>query len=197
MIHAEKQRLREKIRILSLGSPAVNSKSLTTLIMALDAWNQSRNILMYSPLPGEPDLMALAEEGAGCGRNFFFPRIEGNEIAVYRRLAGSRWISGPFGLSEPDPGSWKAASIAEIDMVLVPGVAFDTSGRRLGRGKGFYDRLLGHPAFRGLKIGVAWPWQIVESVPMESHDISMDLIMAEREAHIPTGSRLDKSGERE
>ncbi len=197
MIRGEKQRLREKMKKLALESPAGDPLPKTRLIMTLDAWHQSRNILMYSPLTDEPDLMVLAEEQEESCRNFFFPKIEGDEIAIYRRLADSGWIPGPFGLNEPDPGSWKEASKDEIDMVLVPGVAFDRSGGRLGRGKGFYDRLLGQPGFRALKIGIAWPWQIVESVPTESHDMRMDLILTGRDAHIPEGSRLDKLGERE
>ena len=197
MIQSEKQRLREKMRSLARESPRGDPSPLIRLILDHDAWRQSANVLMYYPLPGEPDLMMLADDTDRSGKNFFFPRIDGGQIAIYRRLEGSRWVSGPFGLSEPDPESWKEASSLEIDMVLVPGVAFDRSGRRLGRGKGFYDRLLGHPAFGAIKIGVAWPWQMVESVPVESHDVRMDLLMAGGESHLPEGSRLDKSGERE
>ena len=202
MIWAEKQRLRERIRRLSPGAPALNSKSWTTQIMNHDTWKRSSNVLLYSPLTGEPDLGALVDETMESERKFFFPRIEGNDIALYRQMPGSRWVKGPFGLNEPDPNSWEQAAVAEIHMVLVPGLAFDRGGGRLGRGKGFYDRLLGHPSLDApndssiIKVGVAWSWQLLESIPMENHDVRMDYLVTE-ETFLSTkaeqpGSGLDK-----
>jgi len=78
---------------------------------------------------------------------------------------------------------------------LVPGLAFDLLGGRLGRGRGFYDRLLREGLFHGIKVGYAWDWQLVDKVPCEQHDIRMDYIVTERKL-LQVGSGLDKPAER-
>ena len=177
MIQAEKQRLRERMRVLAGSSEPGDSSALMEKVQALDSWNQASSVLLYAPLPGEPDATLLI--GNREERHFLFPRIEGDTLGIYRRGARSRWITGPFGLQEPDPESWEACSPADVDLVMVPGLAFDLSGRRLGRGKGYYDRLLGLPEFSATKVGLAWPWQLLPSVPAEEHDVRMDLVVAE------------------
>jgi len=126
--------------------------------------------------------------------SFLFPKIEGERLTIYRMSSGSLWTTGPYGIREPDPGSWRKASPEEVDLAVIPGLAFDAAGGRLGRGKGYYDRLLGDPAFRGIKVGLAWEWQIVGEVPATAHDIRMDLVLA-GEKILPMGSMLDKPGE--
>jgi 5-formyltetrahydrofolate cyclo-ligase len=83
-------------------------------------------------------------------------------------------VSGQFGIREPDPDCIEIPS-HQLDLVLVPGVAFDLHGRRLGRGKGFYDRLL--TEVRGMKCGVAFDEQVLNEIPKESHDIHMNFIL--------------------
>lgn len=177
MIHAEKQRLRARMRDLAGSSRPGNSSALMEKVQALDSWKQASSVLLYAPLPGEPDPTLLI--GNRKKRHFLFPRIEGDSLGIYRRGAQSRWITGPFGLQEPDPGSWEKCSPADVDLVMVPGLAFDLSGRRLGRGKGYYDRLLGHPDFSGIKVGLAWLWQLLPLVPAEDHDVRMNIVLAE------------------
>jgi 5-formyltetrahydrofolate cyclo-ligase len=87
-------------------------------------------------------------------------------------------LSGQFGIREPAP-TCVEIPLADLDLVLVPGVAFDASGHRLGRGKGYYDRLLEH--FAGKKIGIAFDEQMVGAVPTEKNDGRMDVIVT------PTG----------
>lgn len=102
-----------------------------------------------------------------------------------------------FGIREPDPEQWPAADIQTIDLALIPGLAFDRSGNRLGRGKGFYDRLLGSPGFRALKIGIVTERFLLPEIPVEAHDIRMDLVLTESSLHCPETSGLDNGGERE
>jgi len=180
MINDEKQRLRARIRALARGCSGGNSSDILASLGGLPAWKKARTVLLYSPLPGEPDpLPLISEEMRRGGGSLLFPRIEGDHLGLYRYVEGIPWREGPHGLKEPDPGTWQGASIAEVDLALVPGLAFDPLGGRLGRGRGFYDRLLGNPAFRGLKIGLCWDWQVVELVPMAAHDAPMDLVVTE------------------
>lgn len=92
----------------------------------------------------------------------------------------ARWLKSSFGVWEPDPISSTKVSLSECVGVLVPGLAFDREGYRLGYGKGFYDRAL--VGFKGLKVGVAFSSSLVnESLPHSDHDQVMDLIVTETE----------------
>jgi len=192
MIDAEKQRMRSRIRELSLINPSGNSGRLLDALLGLEEWKRSSRVLLFAPLPGEPDPTLL--EQYGDTRDFYFPRIEGGMLGLYRRRPESLWSSGPYGLLEPDPKTWERGSSKEPDLALVPGLAFDPQGGRLGRGKGFYDRLLGDPCFQALKVGLAWSWQITDEVPAELHDVAMDLVVTE-ERIIRPASMLDKPAE--
>ncbi len=202
MIEAEKQRLRERMRKLALEGTPGNASLFFERLRELDPWKNSTSILLYSSIGSEPDPSSLMM--AATGRSFLFPRIEGDHLEIYRMTSESSWIVGPFGIREPNPESWESASPKEIDLALVPGLAFDPAGGRLGRGKGFYDRLLGHPEFQGIKVGLAWDWQLLPSIPCEEHDIRMDFVIAEKMIHQGSplispqeGSMLDKPKERE
>jgi 5-formyltetrahydrofolate cyclo-ligase len=99
-----------------------------------------------------------------------------NEIYHPRRVTDLRVeiMSGKFGIREPME-TCVAIPPNDLDLVLVPGVAFGLDGHRLGRGKGYYDRLLEN--FTGRKIGVAFDEQIVDAVPSEQNDVRMDLVL--------------------
>ena len=164
------------MRELSRLSLPGDSVAHRQCLLDLSEWETASTILLYNPLPGEVDLMPLIR--GDDSRKFLFPRIEGEHLQLYRPSGTDEWITHPLGLLEPDPETWEKASPGEIDLALIPGLAFDPQGGRLGRGKGFYDRLLGDPDFRGVKIGICWHWQVVDSVPYEAHDIRMDLIVS-------------------
>ena len=83
-------------------------------------------------------------------------------------------LSGQFGIREPSPACVEIP-LNDLDLVLVPGVAFDLRGNRLGRGKGYYDRLL--ESFNGHKIGIAFDEQVVDAVPVENLDVRMNAIL--------------------
>lgn len=172
--------------------PETFSPSLAELAR-LDLFQKASSILLFAPLPGEPDPFPLKE--ALPGRNFLYPRIEGEELTLYLQTPDSIWTTGPFGLREPDVRTWERREPDAIEIALIPGLAFDASGGRLGRGKGYYDRLLGSSVFRGLKVGVCMEWQLVETLPCASHDIRMDLVVAGGKIHDP-GCLLDIQGER-
>lgn len=194
MIFAEKQRLRAQMRrrAASFSTHGGDSASLKMLSRIISL-SRPDAIFLYSPIAGETDPLPIMEMHGDL--SFLFPKITGDHLEVYRMSSGGSWISGPFGILEPDPGSWEAVSPADIDLAVVPGLAFDHAGGRLGRGKGFYDRLLGDPAFRGIKVGLASEWQIIEEVPCEVNDIRMDLVVCGEKIHDP-GSMLDKLEER-
>jgi len=77
------------------------------------------------------------------------------------------------------PGTGKPFPMMDIDMVIVPGLGFDTDGRRIGRGGGFYDRFLAHPSFTGITCGFALDEQIVDEVPTACHDVTLDMLVTD------------------
>lgn len=131
----------------------------------------ARVVALFSPLPDEPQIWPLVEELA---KNLLvvLPRVEGDAMRFYS--IGDMKV-GAFGIMEPQ-GSL-CISPGEIDAIIVPGVAFTLTGRRMGRGKGFYDKYMSHNDFRALKIGVCYPVQIVDELPCEQHDINMDCVI--------------------
>jgi 5-formyltetrahydrofolate cyclo-ligase len=136
----------------------------------------ARSILFFAPLPDELDVWLLLEKLLPARKICALPAFDAaTQAYVARRVRNLETdiTPGKFGVSEPLP------ECAEIpldcfDLVLVPGVAFDLSGSRLGRGRGFYDRILA--AASGVKCGVAYDFQLLEQIPTELHDASVNFV---------------------
>lgn len=106
-----------------------------------------------------------------------YPKVNQNQLDFY--LNPKSWVIGAFKVSEPDSTQSKPISVQELQGLLIPGVAFDLFGNRLGRGLGYFDRALSE--FKGLKVGLAWQEQIVaEELFHEPFDIPMDLVITNK-----------------
>ena len=178
IIPASKTALRAEIRAkLEKIPPAVRAVESVELCDRLKAQMQSaNNILFFAPLADELDIWPVLELslalGCTCALPFFDAEKKAYGARVLNTLAKDIVI-GKFGVREP------AATCAEMplntfDLVLVPGMAFDLHGGRLGRGQGFYDRLLAQVS--GVKCGLAYDFQLVAEVPSEPHDAKVDFI---------------------
>ena len=174
-----KSKLRQQIRArLERISPAVFAVESIELRERLQSQMPSaRTILFFAPLPDELDVWPLLELSIALGTNCALPFFDA-EKKIYGARAVTKLatdiVIGKFGVREP------AATCAEIpldqfDLVLVPGLAFDEQGNRLGRGRGFYDRLLEN--ISGVKVGVCLDLQVVEKIPAEAHDARVDFIV--------------------
>jgi 5-formyltetrahydrofolate cyclo-ligase len=139
-------------------------------------WRNCRHILSFFPMPGEPDIRPLLEEALEAGKTLLLPWFDPGrreyDVRQVATLADLR--PGHFGILEPAPNRPKG-ELFRLDFCLVPGVAYDVSGRRLGRGRGYFDRLLAD--VRGHKCGVAFEWQVVAEVPTECHDVRVDSLL--------------------
>jgi 5-formyltetrahydrofolate cyclo-ligase len=139
-------------------------------------WQQARSILFFAPLPRELDIWPLLEaallEGKTVGLPRFDPALKTYRACRIQHPSGDVQI-GNLGIREPGPDCGELPT--HLDIILVPGMAFDLHGRRLGRGKGFYDRLLAE--VRGTTCAVAFDEQIVDEVPVEPHDVHLDYIL--------------------
>jgi 5-formyltetrahydrofolate cyclo-ligase len=176
----EKHSLRSLIRKGASPVYPGSSRDINEHLLKLESLRTARTVMAFHPLPGEVDLLPLMEMISG--KCWVFPRVDGTDLTLHRWSPQSSWTKGAFGIREPDPLSWPHISPGEVDLALIPGLAFDRLGNRLGRGKGFYDRFLASQGFTGLKIGVG---PLIDRVPVEPHDIRMDLVVS-REGVCPT-----------
>lgn len=146
------------------------STAVLDRILQKEEFCNAGTVLAYWPLPGEVDLRPLI---IGAGRRFVLPVVCGNEL-VLREYNPAQMVAGAFGIMEPGPEAMTVQP-DEIDFAIIPGVAFDSARMRLGRGGGYYDRLL--PSLRCHKAGVAFPFQLYNTVPADPWDIPMDSVI--------------------
>ena len=154
-------------------------------VLELPEVRQARQVAGYAALPGEVNLDGLFEYLRNHGKEVLLPRYEGSGrgyVMVAVRNPDKETCPGNFGIREPRAGLPVADTRGPDTVWLVPGLAFDRRGRRIGRGGGHYDRLLNGAA--GYKIGLAFSWQLVPEVPAEPHDVRVDTVVTERETAV-------------
>ena len=160
-----------------------SGRSASAWLAGWDGFNRSPEIVAYSALVGEVDLRSIFDVSHSAGKRLLLPRMVGEHLEFARVDEGEELIRGRFGVLEP--GVRRAArTVDPLAIVLVPGVAFDRHGGRLGRGAGYYDRALSE--IRRISasttfIGVGFPRQIIDNVPMTSQDVRMHGILSEDE----------------
>lgn len=142
--------------------------------MELDAWKRAQVVLLYDALPGEVELSMLVD--AAGRRTVALPVVVGRGQPLLLREWGN-FSRGPFGIREPDARS-PTVDPASVDLVVVPGLAFDRRGGRLGQGGGFYDRTL--RGMTAVRLAVAYSPQVLPEVPMAAHDVRMHGVVTER-----------------
>ncbi|MCM1077644.1 MAG: 5-formyltetrahydrofolate cyclo-ligase [Bacteroides sp.] len=133
----------------------------------------SDRILMYHSLPDELSTREFIRKWADR-KHFYLPRVNGVNLDILP-YDESRLALGSFHIEEPT--GCDTCSINDIEMIVVPGVAYDRNGNRVGRGKGYYDRLLA--GSRARKIGVAYDFQVVNEIDADPHDVRVDVVITE------------------
>src|SRR5579862_2932379 len=173
-----KTALRQQIRA-ALGKISLAMRTVESLELCnrLEPQLQSAHtILFFAPLPDELDVWPLLEKLLPakkiCALPAFDPDTQSYSSRRVKNLE-TDIFTGKFGISEPLL-ECEEIPLDKFDLVLVPGMAFDLNGNRLGRGRGFYDRILS--AASGVKCGVAYDFQIVEKIPVEPHDARVTFI---------------------
>ena len=172
-------RERQKLFLATLTpeQKAGGAAAAAALLLQQRAWKSARAVLLYSALKSEIDLRLVIEAAFAVGKTVALPQwspATETYLAAELRPADARLVKGSFGVLEPPshalPIPWN-----RLDFALVPGVAFDLRGVRLGRGKGFYDRMLAE--VEGPKCGICFDPQVVRELPFEAHDIRMNCLL--------------------
>lgn len=135
-------------------------------------------VMLYYPLPQEADCLGAARKLLADGKKIVFPKVVANKIVPVAVKDLRKMRKGTMDVMEPAKG--KKIDSKEIDVVVVPGVAFDLRGHRLGFGGGHYDRFLKSVRKDCAKIGLAFELQLLEKLPAEAHDVRMDAVVTEK-----------------
>jgi len=139
-----------------------------------------QKIALYSAVRGEVGTDRVRERCLASGARLYYPRMcdDGN-LSFYRHEASDGWEQGRFGIREPRVVPGVEGVREGFDLVVVPGVAFDAAGWRLGRGHGYYDRFLRGLGGGSLAVGLAFSWQMVPEVPVDAWDVPVDAVVTE------------------
>jgi 5-formyltetrahydrofolate cyclo-ligase len=180
----EKRALRERLVRSRATLPPVEraaaSRAAAELLETLPAWRAARAVALYAPIGAETDTSELAERALRTGKRIAWPLLRSAAAALdFANCAPSELVAGPMGTRQPPPSA-PLAPLAELDLVVVPGVAFDAEGHRLGRGRGHYDATLALLPEETVRVGLAFDLQMVPSVPCEAHDARLDVVVTER-----------------
>lgn len=165
-----------KRRNLSLSAEerAEASGRIFAGVASTAAFAAARTVALYCALPDEPATEGVLQ-GWASSKRLVVPRVEGDAMRFYDYAPGEL-CRGAFGIAEPSVAE-RPCDPAEIDFIVVPGVAFTAAGARMGRGRGYYDKYLSQSGFRGVKAGVCYAHQLVVELPVELHDVFMDYVV--------------------
>lgn len=165
-------------RALSATERTRSNAALCARIMALDCFKKAGNILLYAAFGGEADLSALAVEAARQGKTLAYP-VCGEGFSLTAAVPGpDGWEVGLYGIRTPILSRSEVLRPDQLDLVLVPCTAFDAVCRRVGMGKGYYDRYLPR-CTRAVKLGVAFEAQRVDKAAVDAHDEKLDGFVTE------------------
>lgn len=184
-----KRELRAAMRTTLAGlTPATveaASFAIAATLMELPEWRSAGSVALFVPLPREPDLRGAIDAAVAAGKTVLLPRSVASppavELVAVERNGERNWRESlrPDELGVPAP-TGRAQEASSVDLLVVPGLAFDSTGGRIGRGGGFYDRLLEQVGPRPRRVGVCFDAQVVAAVAREPHDAAVDLVITER-----------------
>ncbi len=167
--------LRERL-LLSPRDVQVKSSNIMQTLLGLECIKKAKCVMAYYAYKNEPDLLALAHTLLDMGKQVALPYITDDDDIIAVEYKGDTLLkSNVFGIAEPVIGS--ESEQAEPDIVLVPGVAFDAYGNRIGYGLGYFDRYLKQSD--AYKIGICFDLQIVPHVEAQPYDVRMDMVITE------------------
>jgi 5-formyltetrahydrofolate cyclo-ligase len=163
-----------------LNSPEVakRSKAIQEFVINAEEFQQAKVVGAYFAIGSEVMTDLIIGRAKILNKKIALPRVEEDKIAFYELPLTNTLVKGKFGIMEPPP--YKPMN--KMDILVVPGIAFDKNGNRLGYGKGFYDRLLADKRTK-FSIGLAYSFQLVEILPYDLYDKRLDAIASEDGIH--------------
>lgn len=184
-ISIKKQQIRSEInrRLALLDEDFIREleEDLPDMLFDIDEFREAvrkaGRIALYRPIKGEIPVDGLAKMLLGEGKTICYPKVEDGVMNFYdvKDLSSASFICGRYGIKEPaDTG---AVVNGSIDIAVVPGLAYNEEGTRLGRGGGYYDRFFASSGKRPFAVAVCFDFQIDSDIPSEEHDITVDMLL--------------------
>ena len=171
--------IRQRKFLTSIDSRAW-SRLIQGNVVQFPPYSRSPLVALYSPIENEVDTAAIRDHALGAGKTVYYPRIRERCLELLQVDSAAAFAIGHFGILEP-AGERRPLKLDALGLVvIVPGVAFDGKGNRLGRGGGWYDRLLKQVSGNAISLGLAYEFQIVEEVPADPWDQRLDYVITER-----------------
>lgn len=183
MKKALKEEMLRKRNALSKSEIEEKSRIIREKLNSLPEFKKSKNILIYASFNNEVDTKILISELLeNKEKNVLIPFVEKNNPVLQLSVLNNLDDLEPktFGILEPKKDKIKNFDINKLDLVIVPGIAFDKNGHRIGYGYGYYDRFLGKLGRKAKKIGLCYDFQLIDKIPEEKHDVPMDFIVTEK-----------------
>ena len=185
-IKRKKEEIRKEILgILRSQDPASRvrrSRIIQEKLLSSDDFRGSGLIMTYVPMSAEVDTLYMIERTLEEGKRVVVPYVDvSNQTMVASELLSiNDLVEGPFGTRQPKNGPAITVQLEEIDLIVVPGIAFDKKNMRLGRGKGYFDGFLADKALSSTKtVGLAFKFQIVDSLPSDPHDMPVSRVITD------------------
>lgn len=180
MDHPQKSRLRrEMLELRGTLSPDVQAsftQAIEDRLFSRPEWSAVKSVAIYWPFRGEVGTQGILRRLREAGHAVYLPRLAGAGLEFVQYTDEAQLLRGKWDLMEPAP-ELPAVPLDRLDIILVPGVAFDLQGARLGMGKGYYDRTL--RGFRGRRWALAYEFQVVAELPTDERDERVDCIFTE------------------
>lgn len=171
------------------------STSITDRVMQLPAYQQARAVMYYVDVRDEARTRQALPVALQSDKKIVIPFCVDGELELFYLESMDELEEGAYRILEPKAElrdvPEKRVSVSELDLILVPGVAFDRRGGRTGHGKGYYDKLLQHASLDTPLVALAFDCQIFEEIPMQEHDIFMDLVVTETAVYEGLGRKKD------
>jgi 5-formyltetrahydrofolate cyclo-ligase len=169
--------VRARLQHFTREEMSAKSRAICDTLRALPAWKEARVVCLFAPHMFEPDVELLWPHIGK--RRACYPRVNERNLDLLLVSDRDELVSSRWSLREPPHSEQNLARVEDVDLLLVPGLAFTRGKGRLGRGGGYYDRLIARPGLRAHKLGVCFETQIVPELPTEAHDREVDQIVTE------------------
>ena len=178
---------RRRLRALAPDERAVAEAEIDRRIWTIPELAAAETVLFFADLPEEVATDRIASHALERGVTLVYPRtVPGTrEMTLHQVASLADLRTGQYGIREPDVERCPAVPVAVVDAALVPGLAWDRRGGRLGRGAGYYDRQFADPAWRAFRCGIFFSFQELEAIPTDPWDLPLDAVVTDREVWRP------------
>ena len=168
--------MRELKRAVTAEEKLRRSETVMRSVEQLPEFQRARVVLLYWSMADEVQTHAFVERWYK-EKTLLLPCVDGDDLVLRQYTGPECMVAGEqFGIGEPTGEEWK--DLGAVELIVVPGVAFDKQNNRMGRGRGFYDRLLKSTP-NAVKVGVAYDFQMLDTIPVEPHDVKMNRVITE------------------